>query len=100
VTLPDWQGLGLAMALADTLGAAYRGVGKRLHTYPAHPALMRSFDRSTAWALTKRPGFSTSSNRASGSSSLKGLIGARPCAVFEYCGPALERAEAERLIAA
>ncbi len=88
------------MVLIDTLGAAYRGIGKRLHTYPAHPALTRSFDRSKAWKLTKRPGFASSSNRASGTSGLKGVVGARPCAVFEYCGIALPRQEAERLLAA
>ena len=56
VTLPDWQGLGLAFVLADTLGAAYRALGWRLRTYPAHPALVRSFDRSPMWALKERPG--------------------------------------------
>ncbi len=57
VTLPDWQGLGLAFVLADTLGAAYKAVGERLHTYPAHPALIHAFDRSPVWALKQRPGF-------------------------------------------
>src|SRR5690606_1917253 len=46
VTLPDYQGLGLAFALVDTLGAAFRALGQRLHTYPAHPGLIRSFDQS------------------------------------------------------
>lgn len=58
VTLPDWQGLGLAFVLADTLGAAYKAVGERLHTYPAHPALIHGFDRSPVWVLKQRPGFS------------------------------------------
>lgn len=56
VTLPDWQGLGLAMLLVEQLGAAHKGVGKRLHTYPAHPALIRNFDRSKVWRLVKAPG--------------------------------------------
>ena len=38
VTLPDWQGLGLAMNLIDHLGALYRATGKRVHTYPANVA--------------------------------------------------------------
>jgi ABC-type thiamine transport system ATPase subunit len=57
VTLPDWQGLGLAFVLVDTLGAAYKAVGERLHTYPAHPALIHGFDRSPKWALKQRPGY-------------------------------------------
>src|SRR5262249_25494417 len=46
VTLPDYQGLGLAMVLSDALGAMHRSVGLRYHTYPAHPSLIRSFDKS------------------------------------------------------
>lgn len=103
VTLPDWQGLGLAMALIDKVGAAYRAVGKRARTYPAHPALVRSFDRSTTWKLEKRPGtFSTlTGNQIPGSTSaVVGKMGGRPCAVFEFCGEPMPRADAERLLAA
>jgi ABC-type ATPase involved in cell division/GNAT superfamily N-acetyltransferase len=92
VTLPDFQGLGLAMALVDTLGAAYRAIGKRLHTYPAHPALTRAFDRSTVWRLEKRPG--TFSARPGATSSTKGVGQSRPCAVFSYVGPAFTHVEA------
>jgi ABC-type ATPase involved in cell division/GNAT superfamily N-acetyltransferase len=53
VTLPDWQGLGLAMILADALGSAYKALGKRMHTYPAHPSLIRSFAKSERWAMTQ-----------------------------------------------
>lgn len=84
VTLPDWQGMGLAMALVDALGAAHAAAGLRLHTYPAHPALVRVFDRSTAWAMHKRAG--VIQNRAMSGPLLMG--GGRPNAVFEYVGPA------------
>lgn len=57
VTLPDWQGLGLAFVLAETVGAAYKAVGERLHTYPAHPALIQGFDQSPSWLLKQRPGY-------------------------------------------
>jgi GNAT superfamily N-acetyltransferase len=56
VTLPDWQGLGLAFVLTDRLAAAYKAAGRRFHTYPAHPALIHAFDRSPVWAMTKKPG--------------------------------------------
>ncbi len=100
VTLPDWQGLGLAMILIEKLGAAYKGIGKRVHTYPAHPALVRSFDRSPLWKMTKEPGMTSTASSASGTSSIGGVMGTRPCAVFEFIGPALERRQAEYLIAA
>lgn len=94
VTLPDFQGLGLAFALADRVAAAYRALGRRVHTYPAHPSLVRSFDRSPSWRLVKKPGFS-SRNFARGE---VGKMGGRPCAVFAYCGPAMEPEAAALLV--
>jgi GNAT superfamily N-acetyltransferase len=98
VTLPDYQGLGLAMILADALGAAYKAQGYRLHTYPAHPSLVRSFDKSRAWALHKKPGqFSPAVSTTSAMQHM--AMGSRPCAVFEFCGPrADDAAEALALI--
>jgi len=94
VTLPDWQGLGLAMILADKLGAAYAAIDKRMHTYPAHPSLVRSFDHSKNWSMRKRPGqYSPVPGKTS-------TIAARPrpCAVFEYCGEKMAIHDARRLI--
>ena len=103
VTLPDWQGMGIAFVLADTIGAAYRAVGERFHSYPAHPALIRSFDGSTKWKLKQRPGFQganaaghTHGPNAKMAQSWR--AGARPCAVFSYIGPALSESDARRLL--
>ena len=96
VTLPDYQGLGLAFVLMNTLGQANRAIGKRLHMYPAHPALIGSMDRSPVWALIKRPG--RHSQRSGRTSQMSGAFGGRPCAVFRYVGPAMEIDEAERLL--
>lgn len=82
VTLPDYQGMGLAFSLVDTIGAMLGALGWRIRTYPAHPSLVRSFDRSSKWAMKKRPG--TFSSRSAGPAGSKG---GRPCAVFEYVGP-------------
>jgi GNAT superfamily N-acetyltransferase len=95
VTLPDWQGLGLAMALVDTVGAAYKGKGMRLHQYPNHPAMVRSYIRSKNWLPVKTHG-DFSPRR--GSTSTIGGFGGKACAVFEYCGPSLPRDVSERLI--
>lgn len=79
VTLPDYQGLGLAFVLIDEVSSYFANQNKRTRTYPAHPALIRSFDRSKKWALKKKPGYvKTVSKNA--------LMGRRPCAVFEYVG--------------
>lgn len=88
VTLPDWQGLGLALVLVDQLGGLYRSRGLELRTYPAHPALVRSFDRSQTWRLEKKPGQFSVVSKSAGI----GSAGGRPCAVFAYCGPAISDA--------
>jgi hypothetical protein len=91
--------------LVDTIGAMLTRLGWRVRTYPAHPALMRSFDRSAKWSLKQRPGQTNINGRArrilhgrrddsNGSSGL----GGRPCAVFEFVGPSWpDRAEAMRI---
>jgi ABC-type lipoprotein export system ATPase subunit len=99
VTLPDWQGLGLALILSERLGAAYKSKGKRLHTYPAHPSLIRSYAKqSETWALHKRAGVFSPSKGAS--SSVGGKFGGRACAVYEYKGAAMELKDAEQLLGA
>jgi ABC-type lipoprotein export system ATPase subunit len=95
VTLPDWQGIGLAMVLVDKLGAAFRALKKRLHTYPAHPSLIRSFDHSRNWRLEKRPG--KFSSKSMGDKKLQ-AFGSRPCAVFSYQGEAMDYQQAKGLI--
>lgn len=91
VTLPDWQGLGLAFVLIDKLAAAYKAVGKRVHCYPAHPTFVRSYDRSPHWKLEKEPG--KMSKRSHG-----GSLRGRPCAVFSWCGDTMDKQEAQLLL--
>lgn len=89
VTLPDFQGLGIGPAVVDTIASAYKAVGRRFRHYPAHPHLVRVYDQSKLWSMEKRPGvFSKPAGKTSGISSNNGF-GGRPCAVFEYRGPAL-----------
>jgi GNAT superfamily N-acetyltransferase len=107
VTLPDWQGLGAAFVLADTLGAAYAAYRRRFNTYPAHPALIRSFDRSPNYQMIARPGFSMSQRGGTDKARrrMQSLSigptwssGSRPCATFRYIGPALDHGCAEALL--
>lgn len=96
VTLPDWQGLGLAFVLSDALGSAFRGIGKEFHTYPAHPALIRGYDKSSKYALVKKPG--KYSRRMGDTTSITGKFGGRPCAVFRYVGDAMQASEARAFL--
>lgn len=95
VTLPDWQGLGLHMVLTEKLGAAYLAMGNRFRLYPAHPQLVRAH-RTPPWRLIKKPGGYSRSNETT---SAVGKFGGRPCAIFEYDGPAMDRGQAEEFLA-
>lgn len=92
VTLPDYQGLGLAFVLSDTLAAAYKTCNLRFHTYPAHPALIRAFDKSPKWYMTNRPGkFSGVQTTRKFKTKFTGMDKpTRPCATFEYIGESMQ----------
>jgi energy-coupling factor transporter ATP-binding protein EcfA2 len=109
VTLPDWQGLGLAMILAERLGAAYKTVDYQLRLYPAHPPFIRSIDRSSVWKLETKPGLREinktrlkNDNYITASGRKKNQIataqGGRPCAVFSYAGEKMDENIAKSLI--
>jgi ABC-type lipoprotein export system ATPase subunit len=93
VTLPDYQGLGLAMVLLDNLGAAYKSIGFRLHNYPAHPSFIRSHMNSVNWRMVKNAG-DFSPRR--GTTSTVGGFGGRPCGVFCYIGPEMSSSQEAR----
>jgi len=95
VTLPDFQGLGLAFVLANTIASAYRALGKRLHSYPNHPAWIRSYQRSKDWMQVKEAG---SFSPSRGKTSTVGGFGNRRCAVFQFIGSSMNREAAEKLI--
>lgn len=98
VTLPDFQGIGLNSIMNEKLGAAYAARGERIHLYPASPGLVRQYDQSSLWRLVKKQTYSALSKRNRTSTS--GDMGGRPCAVFEYAGPAMDRRDADQLIGA
>lgn len=91
VTLPDYQGLGLAFVLSERVGSWFRAVGCRWHNYPAHPAYVRALDRSPHWLLLQKPGWHGINVKTRD-------FGGRPCARFRYVGPAADPAEAVRCL--
>jgi hypothetical protein len=100
VTLPDWQGIGLVFVMMNALASAYAGVGLRFRIYPAHPSFVRACAKSAEWRQTKRAGKMRNSIHASDRGVPRmGDMGSRPCATFEYIGPAMDATQARRLIA-
>ena len=49
VTLPDYQGLGIGMALAEAVGELHREQGERLNLTASHPAVIGHCRRSDRW---------------------------------------------------
>jgi GNAT superfamily N-acetyltransferase len=83
VTLPDFQGVGIGMRLAETIGDRYRSDGVRFSVTAAHPALLAHCRRSPRWKL--RRVLKTGSRRSELRPSYRGSAG-RAVASFEYVG--------------
>lgn len=96
VTLPDWQGCGLAFVLCDFVASCYRALGFKINNHPAHPEYIRANDRSPNWMLTRMP----AKMKATGATgAITGNINhMRPCASFRYIGPAADRETARKMI--
>lgn len=102
VTLPDWQGLGLAMILTAELGAAYKAIGKRLRAYPMHPSFVRAHQRSPLWRQEKEAGKGCTTHLCKTSMRYRRVAKTqlRLSASFEYVGAAMPARDAQLLLAA
>jgi len=99
VTLPDWQGVGIASVLVETVAAAFAGRnGSALRNMPAHPSYVRTHMRSANWRLVKKPSPGALVGRKFGPGSIMAARGERPCHIFEWQGGRMERSQANRLL--
>src|SRR5208283_4202188 len=98
VTLPDYQGVGIGMALSTFCAALWSGLGERAVSTRTHPAFIAARCRSCHWRMLRRPSLAA----ARGEKGRPGLKHAstRVTAGFEYVGPALDAVLARRLLAA
>jgi GNAT superfamily N-acetyltransferase len=81
VTLPDYQGVGIGMAVLETVARLHRGEGHRFNVTASHPALVAHCRRSCSWRAVniKRTG-----SRGSKRFHYRGS-GGRAVVSFEYC---------------
>jgi GNAT superfamily N-acetyltransferase len=85
VTLPDYQGVGIGMCLAETVAQLHRAEGHRVNVTASHPALIAHCRKSPAWRAVNV--------RRTGSRSARRFIhnyrgsGGRAVVSFEYLGP-------------
>ncbi|VTR96786.1 ABC transporter ATP-binding protein [Tuwongella immobilis] len=55
VVMPDWQGVGVGMAMAGTLAGMWRGLGFRATSTTTHPGLIAARYRHPHWLCTRAP---------------------------------------------
>ncbi|MBL8799966.1 MAG: ABC transporter ATP-binding protein [Planctomycetia bacterium] len=97
VTLPDFQGVGIGMALSDFCASLWAGLGMRASSTTTHPAFIAARLRSPHWRLTRRPALAYVS-REKQQPQLRHAA-TRLTAGFIYQGPPLNAELARRLLA-
>lgn len=96
VTLPDYQGVGIGMALSCFCASLWKALGERAVSTTTHPAFITARLRSPMWKLVRRP--SLVSLRETGRRRIH-HAGTRLTAGFEYIGPPLDAGLARQLMA-
>jgi ABC-type transport system involved in cytochrome c biogenesis ATPase subunit len=97
VVLPDYQGIGIGMALSSLIASMWNGLGYRATSTTTHPAFTGARLRSGDWRLIRTPSLAGKPGR--GLDRLLKHATTRLTAGFEYVGPALPRPEAMSLLA-
>lgn len=93
VTLPDFQGVGIAGAMISHLAAAYTALGYRVFRNTGHPAEIASARRSPSWRMIRPPSRTGRDTRRTVKHATTRLT-----ASFEFCGRPLPVREAERQV--
>jgi ABC-type transport system involved in cytochrome c biogenesis ATPase subunit/GNAT superfamily N-acetyltransferase len=89
VTLPDFQGAGIGMALSGFCASVWKALGLRASSTTSHPAFIAARVRSPLWRLVRPPALARL--RGDKQPGLRHAV-TRLTAGFEYVGPALDRA--------
>ncbi len=84
VTLPDYQGIGIGMRVAESVCDVHLRQGHRINITASHPALVAHCRRSSYWRTVRvmRSGSSTAGRLIAGYRGSRG----RSVVSFEYLG--------------
>src|SRR3990167_6823940 len=96
VCLPDYQGVGIGNALITYVARAYRGIGKRILSTTASPALIHQRQNNSEWKLIGKPHIPSPLGRTSTKKSW--TFSGRLMTTWEFVGEALPESEAWALI--
>lgn len=100
VCLPDFQGVGIGNAMSAYIGSLCKGNGYRYQSQTSHPAMILARAKSSLWRMIAKPNNRTKVMGHSSLGKANGVsagIATRLRATFEYVGPALDKAEAQRV---
>lgn len=86
VTLPDYQGVGIGVALSDFVSACYKATGRPVFRTASHPAVISHCARSLKWRMRRKPSLTRLHSHAGLS---KTTAHRRLTAGFEFVGPVL-----------
>jgi ABC-type thiamine transport system ATPase subunit len=87
VCLPDYQGGGIGVALADYASGVLKATGKPVFRTAGHPAVVAHCAKSPRWQMKRAPGRVSPSGSSSSISQSKTISTNRITAGFEYVGP-------------
>lgn len=85
VTMPDFQGVGIASKVLDEIAAAYKAQKKTLYIATSHPSMIRSLNNNMNWNMNRKPSRVAKLGHNSTMKS-KSNSGSRMTASFNYCG--------------
>jgi len=87
VVLPEWQGLGIGMALREYVAGCLRAHGSTVTTATAHAGLIKAMTRSPSWRCVRGAGTISAASGKKTRNYKGGATDVRPTASFRYVGP-------------
>lgn len=98
VTLPDFQGIGIANRVSGFLASMFAGLGRRVFRSTGHPAYIASALNSEDWLMTRPPGrTAVDTGRNAKASIMRARAANRVTASFEFIGDSMPETDADRL---
>ncbi len=99
VCLPDYQGVGIGVALADFVSSVLHLDGRPVFRTAGHPAVVAHCARSPLWSMLRGPSFTPASSADEQAKlGLMNRASRRLTAGFEYVGPEADRETARVLL--
>lgn len=97
VCLPDYQGVGIGNALITYVASAYRGLGNRILSTTASPALNASRSKDARWKMLRGAKMMQPVGATSSRKTWRTAFN-RLTTTWEYIGPPMDITDARRLV--